>query len=747
MPPTQTLTVLMHGRRLGTLTSRGANHVELRYDDAAIEDPTSVALSLSLPLAGRRYRGAALNNWLRGLLPDRSEVLQRWRREFGIRRLDDFCLLWHLGEDVAGAALFVRPDRLEMFYQQDGAAGPATPAPSGSEGTVQPLTTGDVAERLRALGSDLTAWGPSPTTGQFSLAGAQAKFALQQTPGGWADPLGQEPTTHIFKPSIPTMLDQDLCEHLTMQTAGRVGLAVPGTSIETFGDQRVLVVQRFDRAKTPAGWLRVHQEDMCQAAGVAPANKYEEQGGPGIVKVTALIREAVDRSHAEADVREFLRSVGFNWLTVGTDAHAKNYALLYGPGQARLAPLYDLNSFLPYRRPGSPTRLSMKVGTWQTNADLIGAAEWLTVAEQLNVDPDQLLADLRDMAQRLPDAIRDVTATGNVTDLQSALPALMVQAITERARDCLQWLTPAPPTAPATPPARRSVCIHALRNRPAGWNALPLLTIRAVLSLGPVTIDDVGQIGPDVRDRLTASLTDSPLTRTVRHLGQTLPPVSAGPNDAGQPAGQPALFAGWTRTRPDEHTPEADQIMQNTRHGIYRLGTDGRSGVSALLTVRTPDMMSGNHVLALLDIGLSVQDGITLTTLGRLLRDALVTLTRDVTVALAPIVPEGAGPVAVELHWNLPGTVDNATRRVPEGHGVDFGPLGETTGGRHAYGSYGESIDAGFDQDAATALVGRAINTVALDADYIDPRNGIVDLLASLARTSQDTTDPAEPDR
>jgi serine/threonine-protein kinase HipA len=419
---TQTLTVLMNGRRIGVLVSKAQRHVELRYDEDAADDPAAVPLSVSMPLAGRRYRGAVLDNWLQGLLPDRSEVLQRWRRDFGIRRLDVFALLWHLGEDVAGAAQFVRPDRLGA---------------NSEPGTLSPVTVEHVAERLRVLRTDQTAWGPSPRTGQFSLAGTQAKFALYLDPdGGWAEPAGAIPTTHILKPAIPTMVDQDVSEHLTMRTAALLGFAVPPTVLTTFGAERALVVQRFDRVRTPSGWLRVHQEDMCQALGVAPADKYEAHGGPGVARITALLREAVGLAHRDEDVFEFVRAVAFNWLIVGSDAHAKNYALLHAPGQSRLAPLYDLNSLLTYRDE-RPVSLSLRMGTWHTGADDVRAADWAAVARQVGLQPDGLLVAVRRMAERLPDA---ASAAATATHVASALPPMFVDAVAARAKACLGWL-------------------------------------------------------------------------------------------------------------------------------------------------------------------------------------------------------------------------------------------------------------------------------------------------------------------
>jgi serine/threonine-protein kinase HipA len=56
-------------------------------------------------------------------------------------------------------------------------------------------------------------------------------------------------------------------------------------------------------------------------------------------------------SAAEAEVTGFFEATLFNWAALGTDAHAKNYALLH-PAQrsarASLAPLYDLGSALAY---------------------------------------------------------------------------------------------------------------------------------------------------------------------------------------------------------------------------------------------------------------------------------------------------------------------------------------------------------------------------------------------------------------
>ena len=104
-----------------------------------------------------------------------------------------------------------------------------------------------------------------------------------------------------------------------------------------------LLVHRYDRDKSWKPDGRLHQEDFCQALGLVPAVKYENEGGPNI----ADCAESIHR-HSDAPARDiiaFLDALVFNFLIGNNDAHAKNYSLLLdGPDAIRMAPLYDLLS-------------------------------------------------------------------------------------------------------------------------------------------------------------------------------------------------------------------------------------------------------------------------------------------------------------------------------------------------------------------------------------------------------------------
>ena len=123
--------------------------------------------------------------------------------------------------------------------------------------------------------------------------------------------------------------------------ARTAGLIVPNSTVQHFGDEIAIVVERYDRVRSGGRWSRIHQEDMCQALGLHPTGKYESDGEPEYARLQNCCVN--NRAIPEEDVQSFVDATAFNWLIAGTDAHAKNYALLLGgSGAVRLAPLYDL---------------------------------------------------------------------------------------------------------------------------------------------------------------------------------------------------------------------------------------------------------------------------------------------------------------------------------------------------------------------------------------------------------------------
>ena len=412
---------------IGRVLRGRAGKLSFRYGEDWRNLASAYPLSLSMPLAMPEYGHERINSFLWGLLPENETVLDKWARKFQTSAGDAFGLLAGVGEDCAGAAQFLRPERLEEL----------TGHPRRSQ--VEWLTKEDVGERLRRLRQDHSAWRSASDTGQFSLAGAQPKTALLFEGERWGIPSGRIPTTHILKPPTGEWDGHAENEHMCLQLAYRLGLLVTRSSVQRFAGEVAIVIERYDRLKLAKETVRVHQEDMCQALGLPPTRKYESDGGPGIPQIVTLLRDSSTRP--QDDVSAFLDAIALNWLIAGTDAHAKNYSLLIGTaGEVRLAPLYDIASILPYDQVApQKIRLAMKIGGNYRLRD-IGIHQWTKLATALRVKEDRLVARLRHMASAMPDEISAVHDRAIAEGLAHSLMDNLRNVLQTRARDAQRLL-------------------------------------------------------------------------------------------------------------------------------------------------------------------------------------------------------------------------------------------------------------------------------------------------------------------
>ena len=179
---TEPLAVVLGDVVAGLLSRLAGGRLRFEYDAAyrALAGPTP--LSVSIPMAVGTHPDRVIRPWLWGLLPENEAVLARWGRTFRVQ-VSPFSLLGtQIGLDCPGAVRFVQSDQVDDLL--------------GRPGRVKWLTEDDVAERLRQLKEDATAWLGRDFTGQFSLAGAQAKTALLYRNGRWGEPSGALATSH-----------------------------------------------------------------------------------------------------------------------------------------------------------------------------------------------------------------------------------------------------------------------------------------------------------------------------------------------------------------------------------------------------------------------------------------------------------------------------------------------------------------------------------------------------------------------
>lgn len=397
------LDVWVQGLYAGQLHQDDAG-VAFTYDESYRRARTP-ALSVSMPKSRASHDSQVAGRWIDNLLPDNDSVRERWAAVFGERRVTAFNLLRHMGADCAGAVQVV----------------PAGTNPDSDTGS-ETVSEANIEERLRALRQDDTEWNFKDHGGRWSLGGAQGKFALaRKADGTWEEPTGRAASTHIFKVGVRRLAHSDAAEFVTMRAAHLLGISVAVTELRRFGTETAMISQRYDRQADGNGVVRrLHQEDLCQALGLSRVLKYQSGGGPSVESISQLLTAKVDPRDLKASRELFAQALVYNWLTAGTDAHAKNYSLLHFGPRVRLAPLYDLTSaamLLPANDVRYQGKLAMKMGGEYAlrgieTRHLIRTAHTLGLAsEWLLATAERLTADLPDAVEQSLKEVRDATKT------------------------------------------------------------------------------------------------------------------------------------------------------------------------------------------------------------------------------------------------------------------------------------------------------------------------------------------------
>lgn len=392
------LAVWLYGARVALIERDSHGRPRLSYTAEAFDRYPlgSPLLSVSLPLASQAYTQGAVRPFIDGLLPE-AESRRAVAAEFDLLASDSYGLIRALGRDCAGA-LVIQP-----------AAEPAPPPPTTS--TAQRVTDEELAELVAGLRD-----APLGVTDRVrvSLAGVQEKLLMTRMPdGSWGRPVDGTPSTHILKPDIARFPDTVANEAFCMRLAKHLGLAVAEVDEIVVNGRRLLVVERYDRVVEPGGAVsRLHQEDFCQATGVPPEKKYQEDGGPSLLRVAQILM-AVGSSDV---LEQLLRAVVLNALVGNGDAHAKNFSMLHHrSGTIGLAPLYDVMSTLLYK----DDRLAMYVDDVR-RTDRVTADRIVKEAGHWGMRLRRSTEVVSDLLERVPEAM--AAAQKDTGDLPPQIP-------------------------------------------------------------------------------------------------------------------------------------------------------------------------------------------------------------------------------------------------------------------------------------------------------------------------------------
>jgi serine/threonine-protein kinase HipA len=401
------LAIWLDGRQIAVVEKQRNNRLRLSYTEYALDtyEGGTPLLSLAFPLTRDRYPNGATRAFLDGLLPE-GEPRRAIAQDLDLPASDVFGLLAELGKDIAGA-LVIQPNDLP-------------PPPPPTTLTAAPLTADDLAELIanlhRApLGVDRNV--------RLSLAGVQEKLLLTRMGDGtWGRPVQGTPSTHILKPEIEPFQNTVENELFCMTVAKHLGLSVAPVQTILVDGRPVLVVERYDRVVDPAGTVhRLHQEDLCQALGLPPEQKYEQDGGPSLQRIARVLQDFAEPTAPEM----LLRALTLNVALGNCDAHAKNFSLLHTPTAAlRLAPLYDLLSTRLYP---FDDKLAMYVDTVQ-KSDRVTAPRIVNEATGWGMSRGIAAEIVADTLDRLP------TAISQAAEKIDALPDTLCKLVGERVK-------------------------------------------------------------------------------------------------------------------------------------------------------------------------------------------------------------------------------------------------------------------------------------------------------------------------
>jgi len=380
------LEVWMFAEQVGTLAVIDGR-LNFRYAPGWLSRPDAVSLSRSLPLQADPFDDHHTRPFFAGLLPE-GQLRRLLAQQFQVSSQNDFALLDHIGGECAGAVTLLEPGQPLSITEHDN--------------DVQWLSDEEIVAMLDELPHRPMLAGKDGL--RLSLAGAQDKLPVVFDGERIGLPKNRTPSSHILKPAIRTLADTVANEGFCLALAEAMQLKPAKSQVHSVMGRQFLLVERYDRVVDTQGLRRrLHQEDFCQALGVVPEMKYQNEGGPDLAQCFDLVRRATRPSAPH--ILRMLDYVIFNALIGNHDAHAKNFSLLYAGNSAVLAPLYDVLSTAVYSN--LTPNMAMKIGSKYKFSE-VQARHWDQFAEAVGLSKAQARKRILAFAKSMPTTAREL---------------------------------------------------------------------------------------------------------------------------------------------------------------------------------------------------------------------------------------------------------------------------------------------------------------------------------------------------
>ena len=324
------------GRFRASRTAEGTPIGEFVYGRSYLERPDAVELDPRELTLGRGERRTARLGGVFGALRDSApdawgrRLVERW---LGRADLEEFDYLMAGSRDRAGA----------LGFSDE-------PSPLAAEAPGTTLTLERLAAEAAILAEGPGAPAPPARDLLFpgtSLGGARPKATVLDGDELW-----------LAKFGLPgDRWDESRVEHAMLRLATRCGIRAAESRVAAVaGGRSVLLVRRFDRARSGTGFLRRRQISALTLLGADDSPT--DRRGWSYLELADEVRRTSVRNRE--DLRELFLRMGFNAATGNTDDHPRNHCLTADARGWRLGPAYDLTP-----TPGAsaePPDLSMTCG-------------------------------------------------------------------------------------------------------------------------------------------------------------------------------------------------------------------------------------------------------------------------------------------------------------------------------------------------------------------------------------------------
>jgi len=233
--------------------------------------------------------------------------------------------------------------------------------------------------------------------GGTSMGGARPKAIIEDESGLW-----------IAKLRHPEDKWNDArVEHAMLMLARECGLQVAESKVVTIGERDAVLVKRFDREKTTAGYRRGR---MLSALTLLRSDEnYQAREKWSYVLLVEELRRI--SSQPRTDAPELFRRMCFNALISNTDDHPRNHAVVAMNTDWKLSPAYDLTPSTPVS--AERRDLALDCGDWGRYAH---AENLLSQSARFLLEQDEAKIIIDEMEQSVRSKWYDIARREGVTE-------------------------------------------------------------------------------------------------------------------------------------------------------------------------------------------------------------------------------------------------------------------------------------------------------------------------------------------